>query len=711
MPGKRIIYYILAAFIAGNFLLIYIQYNSAKNIDALISGNEKLLREMQALSNLKELEKDIITVESKIYANATNTGAGSITGLERKIEEVETDIRQVQEISGNDSSVRYIPTLDRLVHEKMRFSKQALALYQSPGNGLDGKALAMQDKPVTDSLLNTIHTIENIRQRLLEEVTLSTDANGKKALRFGTILIASVLISGAVLFWFIINTIRNQDSLIRQLNISEKKVKEAAAVKEKFLANMSHEIRTPLNAILGFTSLLRKKQLDTETAQHVETIHQSGSNLLAIVNDILDLSKIEAGMMRIESVPFSIGDILNATEAMFRAPVEEKGLKLFINTDPALPAWLEGDPVRLTQILVNLVGNALKFTQAGSITITITNKGMSDGLVQVGISVRDTGIGIDHEKVDAVFERFQQAEDAVNRSYGGTGLGLSIVKELVHMQGGTIQVESVPGRGTGFSLVIPCKTAKEKITAAREITTPAPKISEAGHILVAEDNELNQLLIRHLLASWQFTFDIVNNGRKALNMLQQKQYNLVLMDIQMPEMDGYAAAQEIRRMGLDTPIIAMTAHAFAAEKEKCLGYGMNGYISKPIAEQQLYGLITRFIKPGKQWQHINLDYMKEISGGDPLYERTVTQQFLEILPAELQTLEEAWNNGDTTLLQRTAHSMRTTVSVMGLNERLKPQLDLFEFGQPDEEQFRQHYSELRAIAGAALDEARQFYTG
>lgn len=713
MPGKRIIFYILAAFIAGNFLLIYIQYNSAKNINALIDGNEQLLRELKAASNLKELEKDIITVESRIHANVSAPGDGSIVELERKIEEVETDIRQVQEISGNDSSVRYIQLLDRLVHEKMNFSKQALALYQGPGKNAGLKAsLLEKEKPVTDSLLNTIHTIESIRQHLLAEVTFSADDNGKKALRFGTILIAFVLISGAVLFWVIINTIRTQDSLIKQLNISERKVKEAAAIKEKFMANMSHEIRTPLNAILGFTSLLQKKTLDAEAAQHVQTIHQSGENLLSIVNDILDLSKIEAGMMRIESVPFSIGSIMQATETMFRAKAAEKELQLSFYTDETLPAAVEGDPVRLTQVLVNLVGNALKFTNSGSVTVTVKNEGMENDKVIACITIRDTGIGIEKEKLDLVFERFRQAEDAVNRSYGGTGLGLSIVKELVQLQGGTIAAESTPGKGTEFRLTIPYTIAGTINKPALHIPRKINATTGAAHILVAEDNEVNQLLIKHLLTSWQFTFDIVQNGREALDQLKSKQYDLILMDIQMPEMDGYAATQQIRQqLKLTTPIIAMTAHAFAGEKEKCLNHGMNEYISKPISEQLLHELITQYIKKKEQWQYIDLRYMKEVSGGDIAYERTVTQQFMEILPVELLALEEAWKNGDAAGLQKTAHSMKTTISVMGLNGKLQPYLDAFEYDELDNERFQKNYSGLCTIAHAALEEAKQFYSG
>ena len=732
MASKKLIYYILAGFIAGILLLIYIQYNTSKNINALITGNEKLLGEFKVSNELKDLENDVLSVESKIRGTVTTRDSTHIEGLETQIQQIETDLGQLQKISDDDTSVIYIDVLDYLVHEKLKSGHQILDTLHIAGKAAAESFVSKQKgKQLTDSISLIIQKINDSRKILSENAVISIDKSGAKAFKFSTILISLVLISAAALFWYIINTIRRQVQLISDLNISEKKVKESAQVKENFMANMSHEIRTPMNAILGFTNLLQRKQLDEQSKEYVQTIQKSGENLLTTINDILDLSKIEAGMMRIESAPFSIRGLLHSVKAMFTARATEKQLQLFSSVDNSIPDTLDGDATRLTQILVNLIGNALKFTQSGSITISIANEGEKDNSIKTGIVITDTGIGIEQEKLQHIFERFQQADDAVTRKFGGTGLGLSIVKDLVLLQNGIINVESEPGKGTSFHISIPYKIAAEKTksTVFELPTTILENNFEDVLVLVAEDNEINQSLIKHLFKTWNLAFDMVNNGKQAIDMLQlnPRKYSLVLMDIQMPEMDGYTAAQQIRHhLKLDIPVIAMTAHALAGEREKCLTYGMNEYISKPIREEQLHGLVSKFArinKPtqkipeqteaasGTTYQYINLTYMKEVSGGNIEYEKTVTQQFIEAIPEDLMAIEKAWQQQDITTLRQLAHNMKTTVSVMGINELLQPHLDAIEYDNHTEQSFRQQLSAVTFICNAAMAEAKEFFAG
>ncbi len=730
MTAKKLVYYILAAFVFGTLLLIYIQYNSSKNINTLITGNEKLLNEFRVNSELKDLEKDILTIESKIRGTVTTKDTSHIEGLETQIRQIETDLELLQKISDDDNSVKYIDTLDYLVHEKLKFSHQILDSFNIAGKTAAENLIASQKgKRLTDSILSNIKKIESTRKRLLENVTTSIDNSGAKALRFSTILTSLVLISAASLFWYIINTIRRQIQLITDLNISEKKVKQTAQVKENFMANMSHEIRTPMNAILGFTNLLQRKNLDEASKEYVQTIQKSSESLLTIINDILDLSKIEAGMMRIEATPFSIRGLVHSVETMFKVKATEKQLLLSIIVNDSLPDTLEGDATRLTQILVNLIGNALKFTQTGSITIEINNEGEKNNIVNTGIVITDTGIGIEKEKLSSIFERFQQADDAVTRKFGGTGLGLSIVKDLVLLQKGTISTESEPGKGTRFHISIPYKIAAQEVKHNYLETPTFVNINnfETVCILVAEDNEINQSLIKHLFKSWNLAFDMVNNGKEAIDklLLTPNKYSLILMDIQMPEMDGYTACQQVRHtLKSDIPIIAMTAHAFAGEREKCLSYGMNEYVSKPIREEQLYNLISRFTKINttdkrqmkttlntynNAYQYINLAYMKDVSAGNIEYEKTVTQQFIEAIPEDLAALEKAWQQNDITTLRQLAHNMKTTVSVMGLNEILQPHLDTVEYENLTEKIFLQQLESIKSILNVAIDEAKLFY--
>ncbi|MEJ0105502.1 MAG: response regulator [Bacteroidota bacterium] len=720
MSGKKVTFSILAAFITGTFILVYMEYNSTKNVTALMTGNDKLMAEFNVNVKLYDLRKNITTVESKIRGFVTTRDTANIEGLDSNITETEADLNQLKKLSDDNSSILYIDKLGELVQEELRFSHQVLDTFNYTGETAAEKLVATQHgKKLTDSIAQLIHLIDTSRKKHLASATVSINKSGEKALRFSYMLIIVVLVAAGMLFWYIIH-------IIQKLIQSEKKVKEVAGIKENFMANMSHEIRTPMNAILGFTALLQRQSLNDKSKEYVSTIQKSGENLLAIINDILDLSKIEAGMMQIESAPFSVRGLLHSVEMMFKSKAEEKGLQIYADIGEAVPDILEGDATRLTQILVNLIGNALKFTKKGSISIKISNRGKINNEIRLGITIGDTGIGIEKDKQEKIFERFQQAEESVTRNYGGTGLGLSIVNELVYLQKGTIHVESEAGTGTTFLIVIPYKISDEQ--QLDDTFLPSNDLNLQSdfnniRILVAEDNEINQSLIKHLFGEWGLAHDLAQNGKVAIAMLKQRKYDLVLMDIQMPEMDGYTAAQEIREtLQSDIPIIAMTAHALAGEKEKCLSYGMNDYISKPIREAKLHQLITEFtnipivdvatakpsVVPG-EYQYINLKYMKEISSGNVQYEKTVTEQFIEAIPEDLQMLEKKWADNHISELKQLAHNMKTTISVMGLNETLQPYLDVIEYEEFTEETFRYNFSAIKVISETAVEEAKHFY--
>lgn len=301
------------------------------------------------------------------------------------------------------------------------------------------------------------------RQQVMEQLSREMEENGRNARIYGSILVALILLSSAGLAGFIIRHLKKQHRLILQLDISERKTREAAMVKENFMANMSHEIRTPLNSILGFTNLLRRRELSSEAATFVDAIQRSGENLLSIVNDILDLAKIEAGMMRIVNAPFSMREMVQFIQTLFAERMKSKQLDFNVIYDPAVPDTLVGDATRLTQILVNLIGNALKFTERGEITLIVNGEYRTAQDIQLRCYISDTGIGISEDKLSYIFERFKQAEDAITRSYGGSGLGLSIVKDLVALQHGEITVNSELGKGTTFSFSIPYKIPDEPL--------------------------------------------------------------------------------------------------------------------------------------------------------------------------------------------------------------------------------------------------------
>nr|WP_309759051.1 ATP-binding protein [Flavobacterium sp.] len=367
---------------------------------------------------------------------------------------------------------------------------------------------------------------------------------------------------------------------------------EAMQGKQQFLSNMSHEIRTPMNAIIGFTNVLLKSKLDKTQEEYLTAIKVSGDALLVLINDILDLAKVDAGRMTFEQIPFNLATSLSAMLLLFDIKIKEKNLELVEQLDTAIPEIILGDPIRLRQIILNLVSNAVKFTEVGKITIGVALLKQDSEEVTLKFTVTDTGIGIHKNKLEHIFDDFGQAAYENSRLYGGTGLGLPIVRKLIEQQGGTIRVESELGKGSAFSFELSFAKTKQKIKHETERVSNKQAEIINLKILVAEDMPLNQLLIKIILADFGFEVEIADNGKIAIEKLQQNKYDLVLMDLQMPEMNGFEATTYVRNtMNSNIPIIALTADVTTIDADKARAVGMNDYISKPIDEQLLYSKI------------------------------------------------------------------------------------------------------------------------
>ncbi len=376
-------------------------------------------------------------------------------------------------------------------------------------------------------------------------------------------------------------------------------------IKEQFLANMSHEIRTPMNAILGLTDILREGQLNKEQAECLGAIKLSAENLLSIINDILDFSKIESGKVVFENVPFKLTDVLEGIVQTLHFSASRKNLALIFSVAENVPPVLMGDTVRLRQILLNLASNSIKFTEKGSIKIDVGLNEIKEENYTLLFKVSDTGIGIAADKLSSIFESFTQATNDTTRKYGGTGLGLTIARELIQQQGGDIKVESELGRGSDFIFTIRYKKSEtgENFTVVSDEPTYTFNELKGTKVLLVEDNVMNQLLAKKVLNKWNFIIDVADNGRIGVEKIERNEYDIVLMDMQMPEMDGYEATKHIRTSMSENkaaiPIMAMTAHAMVGEIEKCLSMGMNDYISKPFNQTQLYAKIMKLVKQRK----------------------------------------------------------------------------------------------------------------
>jgi PAS domain S-box-containing protein len=459
---------------------------------------------------------------------------------------------------------------------------------------------------------------------------------------------------------------------------------DATKAKQQFLSNMSHEIRTPMNAIIGFTKVVLKTELTPKQKEYLNAIKMSGDALIVLINDILDLAKVDAGKMTFEKSPFKLALSIDAMLHLFETKILEKNLLLIKNYDKNIPKILMGDAIRLHQIILNLVGNAVKFTEYGSITVDVKLLGEDAEKVSIEFSVSDTGIGINEDKLLSIFENFQQATTITTRLYGGSGLGLAIVKQLVDLQGGNVAVKSKPNIGTTFSFILNFdKSDKDEILDA-EILELDDTIKDIK-ILVVEDMPLNQLLMKTLLDDFGFESDITPNGKLALEKMETKPYDIILMDLQMPEMNGFEATEYIRNTLQSTiPIIALTADVTTVDLAKCKLAGMNDYIAKPVDERLLYSKIIALVKKPvmivskellveaildqKNIKCTDLQYLAERTKSNTTIMMQMIAIYLEQTPQLIQDMKKSFTEKNWVKLDEAVHKMIPSFSIMGIHD-------------------------------------------
>lgn len=604
--------YLISSLLSSVILLALIVFFSnvkEKNISAnLVEHSNKVIKR----SN--DLFLDLIQHQTGIRGYMITNDTSFLQPYTNSLPNIKKHFKELRNLTKeNQLQQHWLDSLETLIKQRTELSENIiLKIKELAVNSNQQVSIAEEGKIIADNAKLFLTKIINHEYKLLEQrKTIDANKEDKQFLLFIILFSTSLFI----LILSLLNIRKHLKEVSRSQNkitgleqnaiklkseneLAEEKDLESQktiASKQQFLSNMSHEIRTPMTAIIGFSKVVLKTELTTKQREYIEAIKTSSDALLVLINDILDLAKVDAGKMTFEQNAFDMESDISAMLHLFDLKIQEKNLELIKNYDKSIPKILLGDSVRLNQIILNLISNAVKFTSKGSITLSVTLVETTEETVIIKFEVADTGIGVAENMLPTIFESFQQATSSTTRQYGGTGLGLAIVKQLVEWQGGTINVKSKINEGSTFNFVLSFRKSKGKTDTEIIVTEPNPEIKMI-RILAVEDMPLNRMLLKIILDEFGFQSDFAENGREAIEKLKATMYDVILMDIQMPVMGGLEATEFIRnQMKSKIPIIALTADVTMEDLEKCKVIGMNDHVSKPIDEKQLFNKIVALV--------------------------------------------------------------------------------------------------------------------
>jgi signal transduction histidine kinase/DNA-binding response OmpR family regulator len=565
-------------------------------------------------------------------------------------------------------------------------------------------ACAIYCRAIFSSIKELHVSEENLTVRRARHIlTLTEKIETQRTIRISAIVIAITFILVVALFYR-----RSLRQRISELHEARRIAEEALQRKEQFITHISHEIRTPLNALLGFADLLSATALTPRQRRQLEALRRSGESLQQVINDVLDYSKIEAGMMQKAEVVFAVREQAEHVQTMFLPMAAEKRINLDLNIDKEVPRNVKGDPGHLRQILINLVSNAIKFTHEGEIVIHIHCTNKTSQKSWLAFEVSDTGIGIPSSQHQEIFRRFYQAVPRHDGQYSGTGLGLSIVRKLTELMGGNVAVSSRVGEGTRFTVTLPFTNVDD------DISVTAPVVSTHKHLLIAEDHPLGRQLIHATLEDKLWKYDLVTKGSEVLDMLKLNTYEMVLLDFILPEMNAEEIILKIRNeLNLKLPVVGISA-AGEAEIARGINAGMNEFLNKPFTPAQLINCISRYISAEKihqTGQLTNLAYLHKLSNGNNEFVKKMIQQFISENTQETQELRHAQENQSLPEILRVIHRMRTTITFVGLDVAALPLINQIEAAKPEEvptPAFHELVNTLISICRKAADELEKY---
>ena len=477
-------------------------------------------------------------------------------------------------------------------------------------------------------------------------------------------------------FQVVARDITNEVQYKEELIHARREAEQASELKAQFLANMSHEIRTPLNGIVGIVKLLERTRLDEKQQNYLRAIVSSSNQLMGIINDILDLSKIDSGKMEVNNVSFDLGELLHSLIEVMEIKASMKGIQVIFDLDERIPKFIKGDPVVLNQILYNLIGNSLKFTHEGSVYLTVKLMETEiEGKLMIEFTVKDTGIGMRTEVLDGIFEAFTQAENATSREYGGTGLGLTIVKKLVSLHSGEISVESIEGIGSTFTVNLEYEKVQTDMALMKEAEPQDFSLLKDKRVLLVEDNFINQMVTRDLLEDLGVSVSIAENGKLALEVLKNHTFDVVLMDMQMPVLDGFETMRIIRQDSelCELPILALTANATRTEYEKCMTNGASDYLSKPFLPEDLFSKAVSLTNSENQYKEtsnpiLDIELLSMYTNGKKSLMVSTLTELSQVIKSERLELTVLYSENDLKGLKSRMHKLKPNFRLIGLHE-------------------------------------------
>lgn len=662
-------FWILSLTVVLMLLILAAQLFTIKNIRGLKTGNQEAAVIFTINNRLQEIVNTAAVLETRVFRG--DADKNNMRTLTDSLATIGYNISVLEKLNLDSATNQLFIKLNIFIRRQVAASFKVTEATASGNAALKKLYIdSLMALNTGDSIYQTAINIEKgLEAKLKHTFNSNTEASEKLSTLnkiFAIIAILAILILGTI----IINRHLRQVSLIKALEKANEEVKKSALIKEQFLANMSHEIRTPLNAIKGFSRLMQQTTLNADQQKFSEIIEESSNNLLNLVNDILDIAKIEAGKMVVEQKEFDLKRMLQTLESMFMNTAKEKQLDFSWTINEDVPQFLVGDPDRIYQILVNLVSNAFKFTNKGFVKVIVSNLYEDEKEITLHFRVEDSGIGIPAKNQELIFERFQQAGNQLENIQKGTGLGLAIVKNIASLLGGSVTVKSAGGEGSVFTVALPfTKNRADNTTAENADASDSPAVTfSRARVLIAEDNHVNQLLISRLLQPYGIKPVIVANGMEVLELLKNQQFDLLLLDIQMPLLDGYKTCASIREAGSSLPVVAMTAYVMDAEKEKCRAAGMNDYLAKPLDEKELRNVLLKYlsgnIKPATD-EIKNNSFLLQLAGGDEQMAEIILTQVKKEIPGEIEKLKKIISEKNVALLPAVCHHLISSISPLG----------------------------------------------